>query len=223
MIEIYGIHLSLLPSKRIMLDMLDRDYGEVWLERHRSIREEKTARAGIAGFLLLQFAGIQGKIEYEPNGRPYFANSDLDFNITHTAQYTFCAIERNTETEKGNVKLGKCRVGLDAENLSRLSSMRICPIADRWFTESEENAFLSDPTDSTFLRIWTKKEALVKWTGEGMEALRRADTDEAPDRYHIAFHHFTVDDTVITLCCDADAEAPKEIRMLSNSELLEWR
>lgn len=222
MIEIYGVSLSQLPSRRIMLDMLDREYSEIWHERHRSVREERTARAGIAGFLLLQFAGVHGKIEYEPNGRPYFLDSDLDFNITHTAQHTFCAIERKTDIPEDGGKHGRCRVGLDAENLSRLSSMRICPIADRWFTEGEENLFLSNPTDSNFLRIWTKKEALVKWTGEGMAALRRTDTDEALARYHVAFHQFWVDTTLITLCCDADAKAPKEIRMLSNSELLAW-
>ena len=35
----------------------------------------------------------------------------------------------------------------------------------RWFSESEQKAFLASPTKETFLRIWTRKEAYVKAKG----------------------------------------------------------
>lgn len=59
-------------------------------------------------------------------------------------------------------------VGIDAESLLRKVSDRDA-LARRFFT-SEEYASYLEATDHTlaFFRIWTRKEAFIKCTGEGL-------------------------------------------------------
>lgn len=238
MIDILGITLSQLPPRRTLVTMVDDCFLMAWKERHRSVRDEKAACASLAGLLLLQAAGIRGTLAYDDTGRPYLNDREVDFNITHTDRHAFCAIEYPpTETvmpepppsrdypskrvSKVNIKrmfAGQCRVGLDAENLSRLASMRICPLADRWFSLHEEDFFLSAPTDETFLRVWTRKEALVKWLGGGLTQLRQADTVTAQSLYRVRFHEYRVENTVVSLCCHETSPAPHRIHMLTDTE-----
>ena len=240
MIDIYGIALSKLPQKRRMIQLLDERFYEAWRERHRSIRDERAVRTSLAGPLLLQASGVRGELFYDEKGRPSLRDRDVDFNITHTEGYTFCAMECPDEApslpepptdptypdvyvapkDRERLYSGCCRVGVDAENLSRLSSMRVFPLASRWFSEREEDFFLSLPNDESFLRVWTRKEALVKWLGTGISALRSADTVTAQSRYGVRFYEYRVEDTVVTLCCHAASPRPPRIRILTDTELL---
>lgn len=243
MIKLYGVKLSQLPDRRTLISALGEELYSAWKERHKSTRDEYAARASLAGILLLQFAGVRKDFFYGQNGRPCSRDSRIDFNITHTEKLVLCAVE----TTEADTELGKnppdtpyypektvhgdyrkqlfpddhCRVGLDAEDLGRLSSVRICPIADRWFSHNEREFFLAEPNDRTFLRIWTRKEALAKWTGEGLSGLRKADTVSAPSMYGIRFCEYLIGDTVIALCCRADTVPPAQIHMLTGAEVLE--
>ena len=244
MIKICGVSLSQLPERRELMFLLDEPLYLAWRERHKSIRDEKAARASLAGILLLQMQGYRDNLLYDRNGRPYFEYIDVDFNITHTEQAVFCAIETreadectvltglegtlpfpSLEAPEGDRKRlfeGQLRVGLDSEDIQRISSVRICPMADRWFSENEYDFFLKAPTDMTFLRIWTRKEALIKWTGEGLRSLRLADTVLAPSVYGVRFYEYAVGSTLLTLCCHSDATPPSTVHMFSNSELFDF-
>ncbi|MBQ2735267.1 MAG: 4'-phosphopantetheinyl transferase superfamily protein [Clostridia bacterium] len=216
MIRLCGVHLVQLPSRSKLSRCVNPDFYDVWRVNHRSVRDERAARVSLGGLLLLDYCDIKGILAYEANGRPYIKRSEIDFNITHTDQQIFCAVE----TPDGAFDTS-LRVGLDAENLKRIQNIRICPMASRWFTEREFAEFQKDPTDLSFSRIWTRKEALVKWTGEGFRALRCADTTLAEQTLDIRFHEYRIGDTLVTLCCRACATPPKEIEMLPNSCLLE--
>ena len=240
MIEIYGIHMTQLPGRETMLSLLGQEFNTAWRERHRSARDDRVSRASLAGISLLRFAGMEGNVLYAETGRPYLEGEDVDFNITHTDQQVFCAIARSggsditprEETEKlpypalcvsgaRKVQLfaGEHRVGIDAENLSRIATVRVCPLADRWFSEREQDLFFSDPTDRTFLRIWTRKEALAKWLGTGLSGLREADTTVAESMYGIRFWEYSMDDTVLSLCTHAECDRISAVYMLSNDEV----
>lgn len=242
MIKLYGVKLSQLPDRRTLISALGEELYSAWKERHKSTRDERTARASLAGILLLKFAGVRQDFFYDSNGRPCSHNSRMDFNITHTEKLVLCAVETaEADTEIGEnppdmpyypeqsvhgdyrkqLFSDRCRVGLDAEDLGRLSSVRTCPIAERWFSQNEREFFLSQPNDRTFLRIWTRKEALAKWTGEGLSGLRKADTVSAPSMYGIRFYEYLIGDTVITLCCHADTVPPAQIHMLTGAEVLD--
>lgn len=245
LIKIYGVSLALLPDRRALMNALTDSLYASWREKHKSIRDERAARASLAGVLLLQFAGIDGSIVYDASGRPRLENQELDFNITHTEQLVFCAIESNEPLRedanpqqydapaplpypskevpplhKRSLFANQFRVGIDAENISRLSNMRVCPLADRWFSENEHEFFLSAPNDITFLRVWTRKEALVKWTGEGLTKARAADTVTAESVYGIRFSEYRVSDAVVTLCTHRSALTPSSVHMLTPSEVL---
>ena len=245
MIEIFGIHLSQLPDRRQIISRLDDRLYIPWREVHKHIRDDRAAKASLAGALLLQLYAPVGKLAYDEAGRPYLEGYDLDLSITHTEQSVFCALERRhavaaeqtnllalakslpypkqsvSPSERKSLFMGKPRVGVDAEEISRISHVRICPMANRWFSRCEYDFFQTAPTDLTFLRVWTRKEALIKWTGEGLRALRAADTVTAEDRYGVRFSEYMVDDIVVTLCCHADSQPPKQIQMVSNSQLLD--
>jgi 4'-phosphopantetheinyl transferase len=145
-----------------------------------------------------------GELCYDENGRPMLVGSEVDFNISHTANYVFCAIARKEN--------GKCvRVGLDAEEPKRMSSLRSLALAERWFVGGERKEFARDPSLNRFLKVWTRKEAFLKWSGEGLRAVKSADVTEVEETQSVRFHDFSTDDTIITLCCNAEAEPPTEL------------
>ena len=241
MIEVYGVRLSLLPEKRAMFGGLESYFSPSWRERHRSIRDKRASHASLAGIMLLRYAGLEGAVSYDPNGRPYLEGSRVDFNITHTDRAVFCAVgypedfsipspmttdvgggaDGSGMPSKQRLFEGVARVGLDAENLSRLATVRVFPLADRWFTENEQDVFLSDPNDRSFLRIWTRKESLVKWMGIGLAGLRDSDTVTAKAQYGVEFYEYREEDTVITLCTHAKGAICNHIHMLTRDEIEE--
>ena len=92
-------------------------------------------------------------------------------------------------------------------------------MARRWFSENEQATFYANPTMESFLRIWTRKEALVKWLGEGIEALKRTDTVNAEATHGVRFQSYTEGKTLITLCHSATLIPPSAVHMLTDSEL----
>ncbi len=240
MIEIYGMTTSQLPNRQTMLSLLGKEFNTAWRERHRSARDDRVSRASLGGVSLLRFGGVEGNVFYDENGRPFVEGRPLDFNITHTDQQVFCAIAREGRSDVQTCSVNSLasyparevsgvrkrqlfprekRVGIDAENLSRIASVRVCPLADRWFSEHELDFFLSDPTDRTFLRIWTRKEALVKWIGTGLSGLHDADTTVAESMYGVRFWEFCMEDTVLTVCTHADELVSSSVYMLSGDEV----
>lgn len=195
--ELYGVELKRFEEDPSLLEGLDPRYYDAWIARHGEKANERVRRAGLGGLRLLQSAGYLGELIYDANGRPSLVGAEIDFNITHTEHYAFCAI-----AQKG------ARVGLDAEEARRMSTLRSFALAERWFVDGERRAFAKEPTVDCFLRIWTRKEALLKWTGEGLRAVMREDTTDAEMRHGVKFYDFSEGGIVLTLCCDASAEPP---------------
>jgi phosphopantetheinyl transferase len=202
----------MLPARDAIIGSLRRELYEPWRARHKSVRGEHTAKGSLAGLILLQQCLPDVALAYDSDGRPYAEGRAVDFNLTHTADYTFLAFTREEHPP--------ARIGIDAEDLSRIASVRICPMAERWFSAGEYRAFLNDPTDCSFLRIWTRKEALVKWTGRGLGGLRDADTTRAEITHGVRFYEYREGSTLVTLCTDSPTEPPLGIQMLSRADLL---
>ena len=199
--ELYGASLTMFEEKSALLEGLNEKYRSAWLARHGDPQNQAVIRAGLAGLWLLQQAGYTGELCYDDNGRPMLVGLDVDFNISHSPNYVFCAIAQK----------GEGRVGLDAEEPKRMSSLRSLALAERWFVGGERRDFARDPSLDRFLRIWTRKEAFLKWTGEGLRAVKREDTSEAEEKRDVKFYDFSTEDTIVTLCCDADAQPPKNL------------
>ena len=147
-------------------------------------------------------------------GRPYLPNGEAECSITHTEDWIFCAVCVSKD--------GTCpsRVGVDAENGQRLSPSRLEALSSRWFSPQEQRLFLEDPSPFTFLRIWTRKEALVKWTGQGMAGLRSSDTTRAEKDLALAFAEYRVEGTLVSLCYPPSLSAPATPTLVHSWEQL---
>ena len=138
------------------------------------------------------------RVERTETGRPFLTDrSDVDFNVSHTDGMIVCAVETDATP----------RVGVDMERVVGRTASEMARIAKRWFTEAECARLRDDPSERTFLEIWTAKEAAAKWDGRGLRALRGIDTVSLPLNLRIYF----VGDAVITLACGKGKEPPEKI------------
>lgn len=202
MIKLYGVHIDSLPEYSSLLALLREDWRRVWLSRYGSVRDERKKRAGLAGLWLLEHSGANGMLFYDANGRPGFLDGAVDFSISHTQTLVVCAVEFG-DGEGGESP----RIGVDAEDLSRVSPEQISALAERWFTEGEREMFLAAPNARTFLRIWTRKEALVKRTGEGLRGMRLRDVTRG-EQEGITFFEYDADGALVTVCAHVGARTP---------------
>ena len=143
-------------------------YGDV--ERYAGIlpqqRREKIERLrfdsdkllSLAAGLLIRWAVGDRPILLSENGKPYVEGGDVFFSVSHSGKLAAIAVDSE-------------RVGLDAEKLPERDFVKI---ANRYFLPNE----LSSVTGAReFARIWTRKEAYLKLTGEGLSGdLRAVDT-----------------------------------------------
>ena len=117
--------------------------------------------------VLVDYCGMSRKTEIntEKRGRKYIDRKyGLHFSITHTDHFWFCSVSGR-------------RNGIDAENLSRQIANQE-RLAARFFTDREKDYIHagSDETDIRIrlIRLWTRKEAYLKYTGEGLYGLSHA-------------------------------------------------
>jgi 4'-phosphopantetheinyl transferase len=95
------------------------------------------------------------QLRKNPQGKPYLEDSNLKISISHSGEDWLCILSERD-------------VGIDIEKF------RSCPyekIVARFFLTDEQDAVLSRGRDM-FFRIWAAKESYVKYTGEGLSALR---------------------------------------------------
>ena len=86
--------------------------------------------------------------------KPYIKGyPDFNFNISHTENAIAIAISDYP-------------VGVDVERIGETNYK----IAERFFAQGEKQYLYSinESTKQRFFEIWTKKEAYLKWTGEGL-------------------------------------------------------
>lgn len=86
-------------------------------------------------------------------GKPYFAEGDLHFSISHTPRHVFCVLAENP-------------VGVDAEELDREINLQI---ADKILSPREREQYdLVEDKQIALLTFWVLKEAAAKCSGEGL-------------------------------------------------------
>ena len=100
-----------------------------------------------------------------PRGKPYFADGDLHFSISHTRRHVFCAISDRP-------------IGIDAEEEDRDISLAL---SEKILSEAELARYESAGDKRlTLLRFWVLKEALAKCEGTGLRGYPNH-TDFSPD------------------------------------------
>lgn len=93
-------------------------------------------------------------IDYECYKKPFFAGSNLHFNLSHSEKRVMCAMSVNP-------------VGCDVEQITDID----LDIARKFFFRNEFEAIEKGQTQADkndiFFRLWTLKESFMKCTGLG--------------------------------------------------------
>lgn len=207
MLLLLGKTTASLPDIDALLSRLPAQWISAWEARHGATHRKSNTigvRQSLGGLLLLAESGAIGELHYEDSGKPHLSISTSDFSITHTDGLVLCAIEHRTDG-------GLPHVGIDAENLTRVATQPFERLAARWFTEGELAQFSASPNSETFARIWTRKEAMVKYQGAGLSKLHDADT-ACNDQSRTGFTEYREGEIIITLCHDTTTPPPYEIK-----------
>ncbi|MCE9615437.1 MAG: 4'-phosphopantetheinyl transferase superfamily protein [Lentisphaerae bacterium] len=134
------------------------------LARRRFITARAALRLILGACLDLPPAAVP--IRYAAQGKPHIDAAPLAFNVSHAGDLILLAV-----TWSGPV-------GIDVECLQPTRSWPL--VAERFFSAGERAAIAAHPEEDrwrAFLVTWTRKEALVKLTGEGVwSAFDQADT-----------------------------------------------
>ena len=122
-----------------------------------SAEKEENARIGETCVKILSFSHLEThplpEIFLTERGKPHFADTEPYFSLSHSHGVIFVAVS-------------DAPIGADVELIDE--KKRSVRLAERFFSDNEK--------DEDFFTVWTRKEAYVKMTGEGICSLRSLDT-----------------------------------------------
>lgn len=129
------------------------------LEKARKYRYEKDRRASILAFWLLicgmkEEHGITAlpEIGISERGKPFFRDSGICFNLSHSADCVCCGI-------------AGCKIGVDIEQ----QVTQYEELLDYTMSREEREQIQKAPRPrEAFTRLWTLKESYLKCTGQGL-------------------------------------------------------
>ena len=149
--------------------------GEISEQRREQalrFKHERGQRTCVLAYLLLKMAlqreyGITENplFEYGEHGKPLLAgHPEIHFNLSHCREAVVCAVSRQP-------------VGIDVESVREYKES----LARYTMNEAElaEIAAAERP-DVAFTRLWTMKEARLKWSGEGLSNNLKEALADAP-------------------------------------------
>jgi 4'-phosphopantetheinyl transferase len=127
--------------------------------RNRFIAGRGTLREILGHYL--QIKPLDLRFAYSANGKPMLAeklaDSGIHFNLAHSGDLAVVAITRVGE------------IGVDVEQIRPIKNVE--DLVARFFSSRENEQFQKIPADekpAAFFNLWTRKEALLKATGEGI-------------------------------------------------------
>lgn len=158
------------------LDLALAQVSEQRREQALRFRFESGRRLSLAAYLLLM-EGLQKEysitekpvFDYSGKGKPSIkGHPDIHFNFSHSGNIALCALSNQP-------------VGADVETLRKIT-----PSLIRFTMNDIEQTQINTSSNPTmqFLFYWTRKEALLKLTGDGIRNDIKDVLTEA-DKYHI--------------------------------------
>lgn len=158
MIRIYYINISDLQYAQIRKDYLSELPQEVITKADRYKNEGDRIRNLMGEVLARMAVSVTTStfptevFRYNPQGKPYLENNPIYFNITHSGDYVAVAVADH-------------EIGIDIEKV-RTNKIRV---AERFFSQEEiYHIKQSQNPDQYFTRLWSIKEAYLKYIGSGL-------------------------------------------------------
>lgn len=105
------------------------------------------------------------KIKESYNDGRGVCTDSIHFNMSHAGNYVVCVVADSC-------------VGIDIEGKRRISES----VARRYFTQSERESI---KTDDDFFKLWTFKEALGKYSGQGIMSSIQTSEDDLEDNVNV--------------------------------------
>jgi len=140
-------------------------------DRQRFVASRALLRTILACYLATDpgSLGFSYSKKEKPSLGPAHAGSDVRFNVTHSGGIALLAFTRRRE------------IGVDVERIRH--DFDPSAIARRYFSTHEQNQLAGVPEEEkvdAFFRCWTRKEAYIKATGDGLSLpLRQFDVSLA--------------------------------------------
>ena len=161
-VHVWTAHLSAIPSPAGVFAVVasDEERQRAGSIRIASVRERYVAARIFLRTTLSLYSGAEANdivFEQGLHGKPSIAGSELEFNLTHSADLALLAL---------------CcvrRVGIDVERIS--PAPFALDIARRFFSANEYTELAGLPSDllsAAFYATWTRKEAFLKGLGVGI-------------------------------------------------------
>lgn len=129
------------------------------VDRQRFSISRGVLRTILAGYLASDAKALS--FSYSSKEKPSlsaaYSNSGITFNISHSGEVVLLAFTRGRA------------VGVDVEQVR--SDFEVDAIARRFFSPHEQEQLAAAPQDerfAAFFRCWTRKEAYIKATGDGL-------------------------------------------------------
>ncbi len=130
---------------------------------------------------------VQPEFDYGPHGKPFLRDyPHIHFNLSHCRGAALCVV-------------GDAPVGCDIERVEAKVDMEVCRYC---CNENEVEAILgSDNPQLAFFTLWTRKEAFLKYTGEGLTN-NLPGLLLTPEALSVRFETYTAEDgaLVYTIC-----------------------
>lgn len=199
MMDVFPVRLYVMKTKEMEDPRKHPEWetmlaGSRWKKAISSVQVADRKNSAGAGWLLRYVFREEGvpfsadAIWYGPHGKPYHAA--LHFNLSHSGEYVICAV-------------GKRNIGCDIQKKKACQTAMV----RRFFSKEEQDyifAVQGDKRDERFIKIWSRKESLLKMTGEGLSRDLRQISCVSSE----GFFDWSLDDYLLSVCC----ERPQDVR-----------
>ncbi len=140
------------------------------LDRHQSLCGKLLLQRGVNQLNGTSEVDYLKMLQYTSKGRPYLpGETGNDFNISHSGTIVVCAL-----TERG-------RLGVDVQQVVPIPSQ----LAQLFLSKEEWECISQTATNEQLIKMWAKKEAITKFTGDGL-SLSFSSISLDQDRYSLA-------------------------------------
>lgn len=156
--DIYYFNITALRNKNVF-NLKLKDVDEKRADKISRLRVTDDKLRCLGAGLLIKFIkekySVEGEILTDKFGKPYFHNSKVYFNISHSGNYVVAAVSKH-------------RIGVDVQRIQqdkhRIAEKNFLPSECEYINGVEDDAVIQQ----RFCEIWTIKEAYLKNIGIGL-------------------------------------------------------